>query len=113
MNTRQQGAIGVAKAVAYFGAKGCSVFVPVADCSRYDLIVDCDGSLLRVEVKTTTTIRGTVSLRTKGGNQSWNGESKRLSAKDCDVVFLVNLRNGREREYPIAELAGRNAVSLR
>lgn len=113
MNSRQQGAVGVAKAIAYFVAKGYAVFVPVTDCNRYDLLVDSGEKILRVEVKTTAAVSDNVGLRTKGGNQSWSGEIKRLSSDDCDIVFLVNLRNGVEREYPIEELAGRNSITLR
>ena len=73
MNSRRQGAIGVGLAVAYYASKGYAVFVPVADASRYDLLVDTGEQILRVEVKTTQSRQGTVSLRTMGGNRSWSG----------------------------------------
>ena len=63
-NTRQQGAIGVARAVAYFAAKGYAVFVPVADVCRYDIVVDTGERLLRVEVKTTNSASMTVKSST-------------------------------------------------
>ena len=113
MNSKKQGAIGVAKAIAYFVSKGYAVFVPVSDCSRYDLIIDSGEKIMRVEVKTTKSANDQVMLRTVGGNQSWGGEVKRLSVEDCDVVFLVNLNNGVEREYTIEELAGRNSITLK
>jgi hypothetical protein len=113
LNSRQQGAIGVGHAVAYYAAKGYAVFIPVADVSRYDLIVDTGTELLRVEVKTTAQKSGAVTLRTAGGNQSWNGTVKRLSVDDCDLVFVVNILTGSQREYPIAEIAGRNQVTIR
>ena len=94
MNPRSQGALGIGRAIARYSAKGYAVFVPVADVSRYDLIVDTGERLLRVEVKTTTQLNGEVSLRTMGGNTSWNGIVKRISGDDCDVVFAVNLNTG-------------------
>jgi PD-(D/E)XK endonuclease len=73
MSFRSQGALGIGRAIAHYSAKGYAVFVPVADVSRYDLIIDTGDRLLRVEVKTTTQLNGEVSLRTMGGNTSWNG----------------------------------------
>lgn len=114
MNTRDQGAIGVAKAIAYYGERGAAVFVPVADTRRYDLVVDFgDGKLVRVEVKTTAAESGRVMLRTCGGNQSWNKVSKTISASDCDKVLCFNLRTGAVREYDAIEVAGKTRVVLR
>ena len=112
MNSRQQGAIGVGRAIAHYSSKGYAVFIPVSDVSRYDLIVDTGEKLLRVEVKTTRSVRNDVSLRTLGGNQSWSGEIKRISSSDCDIVFVVNLNTGTEREFLASELEGRSTVKV-
>lgn len=112
MNTKEQGAIGVAKAIAYYGSKGFLVSIPIAEIKRYDLVVDDGVQLLKVEVKTTNSETNQVQLRTLGGNQSWNGVYKKLSADDCDRVYLVNLNNGVEREFFISELAGRTSIKL-
>jgi hypothetical protein len=112
MNTKEQGAIGVAKAVAYFGSQGHAVFIPVSDFKRYDLIIDLFGELKRVEVKTTTQLSGQLGLRTLGGNQSWSGEVKRISEEDCDLVFCVNLNTGTERLFTSKDLAGKTSVKV-
>ena len=111
LNSRRQGAIGVGRAIAYYTAKGYAVFVPVADVSRYDLLVDTGSEILRVEVKTTRQARGNVGLRTMGGYHGGEKE-KRLSSADCDIVFAVNLLTGQEQEFPIGKLEGRNCVKL-
>lgn len=112
-NTRQQGARGIAAAISYYGARGDVVYVPVAgDISRCDLIVDFGSGLIRVEVKTTTSDKGEVGLRTMGGNRT-GSTIRRLSADDCDVVMCVNLNTGTLREFPIKELEGRNSVRVR
>lgn len=113
VNTKQQGAIGVARAIRYFGDRDCSVFVPVSDTSRYDLVVDNGEELLRIEVKTTRSDVGEVCLRTSGGNQSWSGVVKRISADDCDVVFCVNLLTGTERVFSAKELEGRATIRVK
>jgi len=113
MNTKQQSLIGVGRAITYYTDKGYSVFVPVVDCNRYDLLVDTGEEILRVEVKTSTQKDGAVGLRTLGGNQSWNGEVKRLSKKDCDRVYLVQLYHNAEKEFDISELEGRSSVRVK
>jgi PD-(D/E)XK endonuclease len=112
VNTREQGAIGVGKAIAYYAAKGYAVFIPVSDVSRYDLIVDTGERLLRVEVKTTTQVNGHVRLTTQGGNQSWNRVIKKISSDECDLVFLVNLNTGSEQEYEASFLTGRSSIKV-
>ena len=112
MNTKTQGAIGVGRAIAHYTGLGYPVFIPVSDISRYDFVVDIDGILQRVEVKTTRSVTNEVQLRTLGGNQSWNRVIKRLSKDDCDLVYLVNINNDVEREFKVEDLAGRSTIAL-
>jgi PD-(D/E)XK endonuclease len=113
MNTIQQGAVGVAKAVAYYGEQGYAVFVPISDIRRYDLLVDDGSKILRIEVKTTSSKEGSIGLRTMGGNQSWNGVIKKISSDDCDRVFLVDLVTGTCKEFLSSELDGRSSIKIR
>lgn len=110
MNSKQQGAIGVAEAIRYYVQNGYTVFVPVSDISRFDLVVEKDGKLQRVEVKSCSAIDNAFMLRTSGGNQSWNKKSKYLSSKDCDRVFLYNLNSKNSKEFDISELEGRASI---
>ena len=91
MNSKQQGDIGVAMAIAYYTKNEYAVSVPMGDNTLYDLIVD-KTRLLRVQVKTTSYKRGNnyvVQLATSGGNQSWNGNAKKLSAENSDRKSVV------------------------
>lgn len=113
MTRKQQSALGVARAISYYTSLKYAVFIPVTDISKYDLLIDNGNGVKRVEVKTTSQKNGQVGLRTKGGNQSWNGEIKRISPTDCDLVFLVNTKTGAEKEYKSTELEGRNCITLK
>ncbi|MFC4406443.1 group I intron-associated PD-(D/E)XK endonuclease [Haloarchaeobius iranensis] len=42
---------------------GCSVSVPFGDSDRYDLLVDDDGYLFRVQCKTGSWVNGTVQFK--------------------------------------------------
>lgn len=73
VNPRKQGNAGLGIAIAYFSRIGVDVAIPLTDTQRYDLIIEHDGRLERVQVKTTTMKQGhgyAVHLRTIGGNKS-------------------------------------------
>lgn len=93
MNKKQQGDIGVAKAIYYYSACGYIVSIPATDNSRYDLLVDKNGKINRVQVKTSSykIASGSyeVQLKTTGGNQSWQGIVKKISAEEIDILFIV------------------------
>jgi PD-(D/E)XK endonuclease len=112
---RKQGDAGEASAVAWFLTRGAFVFVPVAHTpSDYDLIVDLDGRVLRVQVKTSSCREGNrfaVAVCTRGGNQSWNGIVKRFTASRCDYLF-VHVGDGRRWFIPAEAVEGGNQIML-
>ena len=114
MTMKRQGDIGVAMAIAYYVNKGYNVSVPLTDATRYDLIIE-NGLLKRVQVKSTNqfTANGTarVTLSTQGGNQSWNGIIKRISADEADLVFVYAL-DGRMWEFPVEFCVGKRNITL-
>lgn len=87
------GSVAENEAIAWFSKKGYIVSYPLGRPSHYDLIVDSGGDVQTVEVKSTDYSRRqgryTVALRTKGGNQSWSGEVKRINSFYTDLVFVV------------------------
>lgn len=114
MNSKQQGDVGVAMAIAYYTKEGFGVSVPLTDNLRYDLIVDDGGKLLRVQVKSTRFQRNNryvVQLATSGGNQSWSKESKRISALESDEVFIYAF-SGEMWKIPTIMLDGFSASNL-
>lgn len=111
MNTKHQGALGVAHAINYYTSRGHAVFVPVTDVLRYDLVVDKGEGPIRVEVKTTRT--GKVMLKTCGGNQSWNKVIKNLSMEDCDEVYCYNCATGHSEIFPSKDLDGRAQITIK
>ena len=110
MSTKRQGAIAVAEAVSYYTKLGYSVFVPVSDVSKFDLVIEKDGVLLRVEVKSCSRDNGEFTLVTKGGNTSWSGEVKRVTSDNCDKVFLYNLKTDNRTELDSKDLEGRSSI---
>ncbi len=53
INSKKQGDVGMGAAIAYFCKCGYTVSIPITDSQDYDLIVDIDNKLCRVQCKTT------------------------------------------------------------
>lgn len=53
-NTKIQGSIGLGQAIAYFTKAGYTVSIPLNDSQDYDLVVEIDEKLYKIQVKTTT-----------------------------------------------------------
>lgn len=91
-NTKKQGDIGLGKAIAIFSQMGYTVSIPLTDSQDYDLIVDIENKIYRVQVKTTMfkTTHGIyqINLAIKGGNKSSN-TIKKFDNKIVDALFVL------------------------
>ncbi|MEX1165113.1 MAG: group I intron-associated PD-(D/E)XK endonuclease [Nitriliruptor sp.] len=113
-NPREQGLLGLTDAIAFFGAQGWSISLPLIDSQPYDLIVDDGTRLQRVQVKTTTYRSRdgvfVVSLATRGGNQSFH-TSKDFDPTSCELLYV--LTDARTRYLiPAADAGGRTTINL-
>lgn len=54
LNAKQKGNLTELQCLTAFYEQGCHVSLPYGENSRYDMIVDIDGKLLRVQVKTSS-----------------------------------------------------------
>ena len=119
INRRQQGDLGEASAIEWLASVGATVLVPFGHSPDYDLVAEANGRLLRIQVKTSTQsavtpkghIRLPVTLATRGGNQSWNGITKRLDPARVDYVFALTA-NGRRWFIPSTVLEALSAITL-
>ena len=66
---RDKGRAGMAMAIAYFGANGYTVNVPLNDTQWYDLVIEKDGVFKTVQCKATGSADKAVSLRSTGGTK--------------------------------------------
>jgi hypothetical protein len=111
---RRQGDLGEASAVEWLTALGAAVSVPLFSSSDYDLIADLDSRLIRVQVKTSGSWvrdRWSVSICTRGGNQSWNKIVKRMSSDRCDALY-VHVGDGRRWFIPSSAVEAETAIQL-
>lgn len=93
-NSKTQGDVGLGAAIAHFTKIG-TVSIPLTDSQDYDLIVDIDGTLKKVQVKTTNQKIGKsfkITLCTKGGNKTGN-TIKKFCSKSVDLLFCLTAEN--------------------
>jgi len=115
MNAKEQGDNGVGSAIEYFISQGYKVSLPITSDQRYDLIVDKDNILSRIECKTGTFKSEynipIVALKTCGGNKS-GSSSKNISSKDCDLVFILVLPEKDRYLIPISLIDNQTQIYL-
>jgi Holliday junction resolvase-like predicted endonuclease len=115
VNTRQRGDIGELSAAAWLASRGVVVALPVCHSPDWDLVIQSNGRLATVQVKTCTRRSRLgywhVMLCTKGGNQSWNGTTKYFEAGRCDYLF-VYAGDGRRWFMPSGAVEGRTGITL-
>ncbi len=90
------------------------VAYPVGHSPDWDLLVEIDRTIYRVQVKTSTCfVRGrwSVTVCTRGGNRSWNGIVKRLDPAGCDYLFVL-VADGRQWFMPSRDLGGGSGLLL-
>lgn len=92
-NSKKQGDAGLGVAIAYFCGLGYPVSVPLTDSQDYDLVVEIEGDLKKIQVRTTKykTKSGSycVGLRVLGGNAKKNFVHKKCSEMTYDFLFVV------------------------
>lgn len=90
-NTKKQGDMGLGVAIFHFTNLGQTVAIPLTDSQDYDLIVDLDNSLKKIQIKSCSFKRKyyEVNLSVKGGNRTSTGNIKRFNNSNCDYLFIV------------------------
>lgn len=88
-----QGNAGLGMAIAYYTQHCIPVMIPLNDTQKYDLVVDIDGDLKKVSVKTTQGLNKSskhfvVQLKNCGGS-SGKGKIRNFDKKDCDILFVL------------------------
>ena len=108
--TTKQGDIGEAKAIYEFTKRGYNVSRTLFDSCKYDLIIEKDGIVQRVQVKSTQfspkNRKGfQVQVATTGGNRVVNTITK-PEATDYDLLCIVTSDDNMWL-IPSEEIAGR------
>lgn len=103
--TQRKGDTAVAQAIATFTRMGFDVLIPLTESAAYDLVVDADGVLYRVQVRYAG--KGCVDLRRVHSN-SKGYVVKKTKEKVYDWLFVLTAE---DKKYLVKEcLIGRRSV---
>jgi len=115
-NSKKQGDAGLGQAIAYFTMKGYDVALPLTDSADWDMIVEIDGELKRVQVKTSKQLSKTgimmFNANVNGGNMSFNKKPKLIPEQQWDLLFLHHLVTNKQALIPKEALTTKGQVNL-
>lgn len=66
---KDKGRAGLSMGIAYFGANGYSVNIPLNDTQWYDFVVEKDGKFYTVQCKATGSADNNINLKSQGGTK--------------------------------------------
>jgi hypothetical protein len=114
-NSKKQGDAGLGQAIAYFTMKGYDLALPLTDSADWDLIVEMEDGLKRVQVKTSSQLTESnfekFECAVKGGNQSFS-TTKDIQAQQWDLLFLHHLVTGKQAVIPKDVITSKNQINL-
>jgi len=108
--TQRKGEVATAQAVATFTRLGYDVSIPLTESAKYDLVVDDEAGLHRVQVKYSS--RNLVDVRSVHSN-SKGYVVKKACENDYDWLYVLRVTADGRKEFLFRNcFAGRNAVTL-
>jgi hypothetical protein len=115
-NSKKQGDAGLGQAIAYFTSQGYDVALPLTDSADWDLIVEMESGLKRVQVKTSYQLAESgimmFSASVKGGNMSFNKPQKMIEDQNWDLIFLHHLVTGKQALIPKEVLTTKGQINI-
>ena len=113
-NSKKQGDVGVGIAIGWFVQHGYTVCLPLTDSQDYDIVIEIDGELKKVQVKTTyaTSPEGNyvVTLKVSGGNKS-RSSVKHFTKSFADYLFVVTESNVKYF-IPVNDIDNKSTMNL-
>ena len=113
MNSKQKGDLAVAQCIAQLSLMGYEILLPLGDRKPYDLVVDQEGELKKVQVKYAgigTLDQCRAQLRLVGGNKT-RLKARYYQSGDFDLLFVYTER-GEKYLIPWEDLRARNNIEI-
>lgn len=114
MKPKEKGDVALAHAIKHYMLNGYEVCLPIGDKRDYDLAVEKEGKLFRVQVKYAGLYPSKssckVALRITGGNQSFH-YSKNYADDAFELLFVYTAK-GEQYELEWEKVSARNELSI-
>lgn len=85
---KDKGRAGMSMGIAYFGANGYTVNIPLNDTQWYDFVVEKDGKFQTVQCKATGSSNNALSIKSAGGTKGAVYDS--LLNHPVDLLFCLD-----------------------
>lgn len=114
MKPKEKGDLALSHAIHYYMCNGYEVCIPMGDKRDYDIVVEKEGILQRVQVKYAglypSKLTCKVALRITGGNQSFH--YSKIYKDDAFELLFVYTAKGETYQIPWNEVRARNELSI-
>lgn len=109
-NTKEIGNLTELQCITALYELGCDISIPFGNSQKYDLIMDYNGKLYKVQVKhsidkITDEVLTHFSFKTRWQSHNTTGYSQKKYTKD-DIDFFATYHQGRVFLIPIEECSG-------
>ena len=85
---KDKGRAGMSIGIAYFGANGYTVSIPLNDTQWYDFIIEKDGIFYTVQCKATGSQDNAISLKSSGGTKGSTYDN--ILNHKIDLLFCLD-----------------------
>lgn len=110
---KDKGRAGLSLAIAYFGSNGYTVSLPLNDTQDYDLIVDKEGTLSKVSVKSTGQKKDNGNYICKLASYSASSSKMCGTVKNSSADLLFCLcEDGTMYLIPVSEITTTQQITL-
>lgn len=109
-----QGNLGLGRAIAYYTSHCVPVMLPLNDSQKYDLVVDKEGKLERVSIKTTQGKAKSGNFQVQLKNTTLGSDHNTIRKFDntsCDIVFIITVE-GTMYEIPSKDITATCNLTL-
>ena len=105
LNTKQRGNVTEIECMLAFLKMGYNVLTPYGDCERYDFVVDIQGNLYKVQVKSANDAHlneGYIEFKT-ANKTTRNGTFVRHAYTKNEIDYFMTFYNGQAYLIPVEE----------
>ena len=107
---KQMSKEGEMRFAAEFLRKGWQIFLPYGEDGPIDLLIEKDGVFKRIQVKSTSPIKGAIHCRVKSSN---NWQVKKYTKKEIDYFGIYDYVNKKGYLIPIEDMEGMTEPIIR
>lgn len=112
-NSSRIGSIGEAVALTEFTKRGYNVLIPFSENCPYDLVVDKNGKLIKIQCKTTEHIKNNCMEFSICRSNGFTYKKEQYNQNEIDFIFVYCLENDYMGLIPIHETNQSTTFTIR